>query len=94
MRFNTAGSNIPILQMPRSEYEIALDGLEFVFHKNQLHQIKELHNAGLSYKQISQIEKRDPYEVIIALLHLARKGHRLRPFYEGGQLNEIREIKS
>ena len=81
MRFNTAGSNIPILQMPRKDYEIALDGLEFVFHKKQLQEIKELHNAGLSYKQISQIEKRDPYEIIIALLHLAREGHCLRSFY-------------
>jgi len=81
VRFNTAGSNIPILQMPRKDYEIALDGLEFVFHKEQLQKIKELHNAGLSYKQISQIEKRDPYEIIIALLHLAREGHCLRSFY-------------
>jgi len=67
--------------MPRKDYEIALDGLEFVFHKEQLQKIKELHNAGLSYKQISQIEKRDPYEIIIALLHLAREGHCLRSFY-------------
>ena len=80
---NTAGSNIPVIKLMRHrDYEIALDGLEFVFHKEQLHQIKELHNAGLSYNQISWVVKRDPYEVIIALLHLVRKGEKMRPFCE------------
>lgn len=80
---NTTGENIPLIKLHRHrDYEIALDDLEFAFHRDELEEIKELHNSGCDYKEISKSVKRDPYEVIIALLHLVKKGHRLRSFWE------------
>jgi len=79
---NTLTNTYAHLKQTRSrEYIIALDGLEFAFSKVQLEQIKELHNAGYHFKDISKIVKRNPYEVIIALLHLAREGAWLRPIF-------------
>lgn len=58
----------------QGEYEIALDGLEFCFPKKQLEEIKKLNHEGYSYKHISEKVKRNEYEVIIALLHICKKG--------------------
>lgn len=73
-------SNDFIKQNRARDYVIALDGLEFTFRKAQLDKIKELHNEGYSYKDISKKVLRHEYEVIIALLHLVKEGHYLRPF--------------
>ena len=57
---------------PRDDYVILLDDLEFGMSKEQLNRILELHNKGWSFERIAKWENRDPYEVIIALLHISR----------------------
>lgn len=76
-------TNTPLVEPSRSRnYEIALDGLEFAFPKYQLEEIKELHNEGKNFNQISKLVKRNRYEVVIAILHLTRKGHAMRSIYD------------
>ncbi|MGM8212608.1 hypothetical protein ACLIBH_07420 [Virgibacillus sp. W0430] len=54
------------------DYVTLLDGdLEFRMHKEQLQVITDLHNNGIHYEDIAQKIKREPIEVIIALLHQA-----------------------
>lgn len=62
-------------------YVILLDDLEFAMSKEQLWQITNLHNDGMKLEDISEYVKRDKYEVLIALIHQAKKGTvKLRPF--------------
>lgn len=78
MRTNT--SNVAFLDTRKvGKVEIALDDLEFAFPVNQLQEIKSLNHQGYSYKQIAKMVKRDEYEVIIALLHICRKGDEVGP---------------
>lgn len=70
---NTIGSSIPTLKQSRHrDYVILLEELEFAMPKEQLWKITNLNNDGYGVKEISKIVKRDPYEVILALLHQAR----------------------
>ena len=57
-----------------SDYVIILDDLEFAFSRQQLNEIAELHNDGVRLSDISKITKRDEYEVMLAIIHLHRKG--------------------
>ena len=50
-----------------------LEDLEFAIHPSQLERILKNHNNGMTIEEISKIEKRDPFEIIIALLHIARR---------------------
>ena len=67
---------------PRDDYLILLDDLEFAMSKEQLKRITNLHNSGVDLEDIAEQEDRDPYEVIIALLHVARRAPKQikRPF--------------
>lgn len=65
------------------DYEILLDDLEFVMPKKQLKEIKCLHNEGRTVKEIAKYEQRNTYEVILALLHLVKGGHAMKPFKLG-----------
>lgn len=56
------------------DYEIALEDLEFLFTKDQLSEITELHNSGTWIIDIAKQIERNEYEVLIALIHLHRKG--------------------
>lgn len=60
--------------LDRSDYVILLDDLEFRMTKRQLKEITRLNNLGYGVNKISEKVKRDPHEVIIALLHQSRKG--------------------
>lgn len=90
---NTLGYQVPRLRSKNARDNIiALDGLEFAFPIDQLEKIKNMHNTGYHFNQISQAVKRNPYEVIIALLHLAREGHYLLPI--GGYKHDKHNAKS
>lgn len=63
------------------DYVILLDDLEFAMSKEQLWEITNLHNDGMKLEDISEHVQRDKYEVLIALIHQAKKGTvKLRPF--------------
>ena len=55
------------------KYIILLQDLEFAMSPSQLERILDMHNQGMKIEEIAEKEKRDPYEVILALLHQARK---------------------
>ena len=59
---------------------ILLSELEFGMPRWQLNRITELHNRGMMYEDIAKKVKRNKYEVLIALIHQAKNGKRLRPF--------------
>lgn len=82
MKFETLNNPGALIKKTGArDYVIALDGLEFAFQKDQLEKIRDLHNNGYGYKEISKIVKRDPYEVIVGLLHHVYSGRWIRPFY-------------
>ncbi|MDY0396804.1 hypothetical protein ACFSMW_14750 [Virgibacillus halophilus] len=59
---------------------ILMEDVEFTMSKEQLKQITMLHNEGWHFKKIANEVKRDPFEVIIALLHQVRHRKEMRPF--------------
>lgn len=61
------------------DHVILLDTLEFGMPKSQLEEITELHNRGWGFEEISEEVRRNPYEVIVALLHQVMKGRKMRP---------------
>ena len=78
---NTLNNKIPIMQQTFSrDYVILLEDLEMGISKDQLNHITELHKAGMDFEDISQEVKRDPYEVLVALIHQAKQGHVLPAF--------------
>lgn len=67
--------NPPHLPLSRHrDYEIILEDLEFVFSKKQLNLIKEMHNEGKWISDISIKIKRNEYEVLLAIVHLHKRG--------------------
>jgi len=78
---NTLNNKIPIMQQTFSrDYVILLEDLEMGISKDQLNHITNLHKAGMDFEDISQEVKRDPYEVLVALIHQAKRGHVLPAF--------------
>src|SRR5699024_438063 len=59
---------------------ILLSELEYGMPRWQLDKITELHNRGMRYEDIAKKVKRNKYEVLVALIHQAKNGRRLRPF--------------
>jgi len=53
---------------------IALEDLDFLFSRNQLETIADLHNDGMWVTDIAERIERNEYEVLIALIHLHRAG--------------------
>lgn len=79
---NTRDDKIASFLNPDKEYEIILDGIEMAFEKDKLIRIKEKWNGGMKLVDIAEEEKRQPIEVILALMHLATKRHKLRPLHK------------
>ena len=72
---NTAGYNIAMIpKIGFNKYEIILDDLEFIFPVKTLEKVKRMHNFGFSITEISTETKRDEYEILLAIIHLHRKG--------------------
>jgi len=59
---------------------ILLSELEYGMPRWQLDKITELHNRGMRYEDIAKKVKRNKYEVLVALIHQAKNGRRLRTF--------------
>lgn len=74
-------TQMPLIKESRHrDYVILLEDLEFAMSKEQLKRITDLHNAGYTLEEIMDVEKRDPYEIIIALLQSKRSKRHMRPF--------------
>lgn len=64
---------------PRNDYIYLLEDMEFAMPKDQLERVTKMWNEGYWIRFISEIEKRDPIEILIALIHQAKRGRKLRP---------------
>jgi len=74
-------THVPLIkESNHRDYIILLEDLEFVMSKDQLMRITNMHNEGYSLEEIMNEEKRDPYEIILALLHQTKSKRHLRPF--------------
>lgn len=58
---------------PRAKRVIVLEDLNFVWDESELDEIVSMVNKGTDLFQIGQHFKRDPDEVLLAFVHLARK---------------------
>lgn len=54
-----------------NEKIIILDGLDFLWSEDKLSDVVALHNEGYHIYDISKFIKRDPAEVLLALIHVA-----------------------
>lgn len=54
---------------PDKDYIFLLEHLEPAMEKSQLNRVIEKHNAGMDYNLIAKQEKRNPAEIIVALIH-------------------------
>jgi len=61
------------------DYVILLDDLNFQVSKSELKHITNLHNDGMDFEDIAKETNRDPYEVVLALLHQAKIGANIKP---------------
>ncbi len=66
-------ANDELVRNPRSCRVIVLEELDFVFDRPELSEIAEIWNNGFSVKTIAKKFKRDPDEILLALIHLAKK---------------------
>ncbi|MUV39447.1 hypothetical protein JNUCC1_03325 [Lentibacillus sp. JNUCC-1] len=77
---NTLSYRMSTLQSERArDNVIMLEDLEFAISKRQLQNITELHNKGMYFTDISKRVKRDPYEVLLAILHQFKSGKPMKP---------------
>lgn len=78
---NTATNRIPMLPQTRKrDYVFLFEGLEFAMHKDQLKRVTDSWNAGSDLEFIAKKERRNPIEILLALMHQANSGYKLRPF--------------
>lgn len=79
---------VPFLEKNRRrDYVILLEDLEFAMPRKQLKRITKMYNSGLTYWEIAEREQRNPYEILLALLHQVKKGQEMRSFYDRRKLN-------
>jgi len=79
---NTATQRVPILkQTKKRDYVFLLEDLELAMHKDQLNRVTKSWNDGTRIEVIAEYEERKPVEILIALMHQAKKGCKVRAFY-------------
>lgn len=61
-------------KLNQEETEIILEDIEFIWKKKDIELVKKLWEKGVTFKRITEKLDRDPDEVFLLLLHLARKG--------------------
>jgi hypothetical protein len=61
------------LRSPRNIRVIVLDGLDFFWDEHELEDMAHKWEQGVSLLEIANDFKRDPDEVLLALLHLGRQ---------------------
>lgn len=90
---NTLQKRTPMIeQTGRKDHVILLDELEFGMSKGQLETITKMHNEGMDFQDISKEVKRNPYEVIVALLHQAKIGKKLVPLRRNIHVDNTRNV--
>lgn len=62
------------------DYVFLLDDLELAMTREQLKRITKAWNDGMELEEIAEDERRDPVEVLLALIHQAKRRNKLRPF--------------
>lgn len=79
---NTSNAQtIPLLKEARKrDYVFVLEDLELAFPREQLSQITKSWNNGRDLDQIAKDFKRQPLEILLALIHQARSNRVRRPF--------------
>ena len=65
---------------PGLDYVFLLDDLELVMTKEQLRRVTVAWNNGAELEEIAAEERRHPVEVLLALIHQAKRGNITRPF--------------
>lgn len=81
---NTTTHRVPILrQTGMDDYVFLLEDMEFAMPKKQLKRVTKRWNQGKGIKEIAKNERRDVIEILFALVHQAKRGHKLRPFEWG-----------
>jgi hypothetical protein len=68
-----------IKQTRKRDYVYLLDDLELTMTKNQLERVTQNWNEGYRIMSIAEMERRDPIEILFALIHQAKRGRTLRP---------------
>jgi hypothetical protein len=61
------------LRKPRMNRVIILENLNFFFDESELNEIKKMWKSNLSVNYMSDYLERDPDEIILAIIHLARE---------------------
>jgi len=79
---NTTTQRVPMLKPTRKrDYVFLLDDLELAMHKEQLNRVTKSWNDGTRIEVIAEYGERKPVEILIALMHQAKKGCKVRAFY-------------
>lgn len=74
----TNRTRFPMLD-PSKEWIFCLEGYELAFDKATYESIKGDWNKGKAIEVIAAEYTRDPTEIIIALIDMVLKGHKVRP---------------
>ena len=61
------------LREPRRNRVIVLEDLNFLFDESEIKEIKKMWNLNLSLQYMSEYLERDPDEIVLAIMHLARE---------------------
>lgn len=69
----------PLNIRPGKDYVFLLDDMEFAMTPEQLDRVTQNWNNGYKVSELAEFERRDPVEILIALIHQAKRGKRLRP---------------
>lgn len=64
---------------PGKDYVFLLEDMEFAMTKEQLSTVTKRWNEGHRIPDIAEDESRNPVEVLIALIHQAKRGCKVRP---------------
>lgn len=77
----TITARVPLIKQSRKrDYVFLLEDLELTMHKDQLQRVTEKWNEGSKVEVIAKEEERNPVEILLALMHQAKTGFKMRPF--------------
>ncbi|PAE20532.1 hypothetical protein CHH80_11000 [Bacillus sp. 7504-2] len=68
-----AVKNVSRYVEPQKNRVIVLDGLNFFWDRSQLDEIVDMWESEFSIRHIAKYFKRDPDEILLALIHLAKE---------------------
>jgi len=63
---------------PDKDYVFLLDDMEFAMTKEQLDAVTKRWNEGYRIPIIAEMESRNPVEILMALIHQAKRGYKMR----------------